>query len=163
VNARPAGAAYVARSRRYALALGLALSSWGVHLNASADCVDDAAQFHTVNPWILRAIAMQESGGNPNAVGRNSNGTVDLGNFGINSVHLPELARYGIARNDLFDPCKSVYVASWRLSKMVRKYGNTWEAVGAYHSETPVYRNRYAQTIKQIVSSWMASGILGQR
>ena len=35
-------------------------------LPASADCFDDAAQYHTVNPWVLRAITAQESGFNPN-------------------------------------------------------------------------------------------------
>ncbi len=34
-------------------------------------------------------------------------------------------------------PCVSVYVAAWRLREMTNKYGNTWAAVGAYHSETP--------------------------
>lgn len=129
-------------------------------LPARADCFDDAAQYHKVNPWILRAIAALESNFNPAAIGRNSNNTEDLGMFGTNTVHLPELARYGIGRNDLFDGCKSAYVASWRVAKMVQKYGNTWEAAGAYHSETPLYRDRYAARLRQLIEYWKSIGLL---
>lgn len=128
--------------------------------SARADCVDDAAQYHKVNPWILRAIAARESNFNPTAIGRNSNNTEDLGMFGTNTVHLPELARYGIDRKDLFDSCKAAYVASWRLAKMVRKYGNTWEAAGAYHSETPFYRDHYAARIRRLIEYWKSIGLL---
>jgi soluble lytic murein transglycosylase-like protein len=127
---------------------------------ARADCFDDAAQYHQVNPWILRAIAARESRFIPSTVSRNTNNTVDIGIAGINSVHLPELARYGISQNDLLDGCKAVYVEGWRLAKMVKKYGNTWVAVGAYHSETPGYRDRYASLIRQIIDLWAAQGLM---
>jgi hypothetical protein len=79
--------------------------------------------------------------------------------FGTNSVHLPELARHSISRDDLIDDCKSTYVAAWPLAKMVRKYGNSWEAVGAYYSETPFYRDRYKALIQQIIDFWIAQGL----
>ena len=41
---------------------------------AYADCFDDAAAFHRVNPTVLRAIAIVESGGKASAV--NHNGTI---------------------------------------------------------------------------------------
>lgn len=130
---------------------------------ARADCFDDAVVFHKVNPWILRAIAARESNFNPMAIAHNSNNTYDIGLFGTNSVHLPELARYGITKLDLLDGCKSVYVAGWRLSKMVRKYGNTWKAVGAYNSETPSYRDRYASAIQTIVNFWIEQDVLSRQ
>lgn len=89
-----------------------------------ADCFDDAAAYHHVNPWILRAIAARESGFKPNTLVSNSNHTVDIGQAGINSVHLPELARYGISREDLLDGCKSTYVSGWQLAKKIHKFGN---------------------------------------
>ncbi len=55
----------------------------------------------------------------------------------INSIHLRRLFGYGISKEALMQPCVSVYVAAWRLREMTNKYGNTWAAVGAYHSETP--------------------------
>jgi len=146
--------------RRRGLAVCLALAACTTPSLALADCFDDAAQYHQVNPWILRAIAARESGFRPATVSRNTNGTVDIGMFGTNSVHLSELARYGISQNDLLDGCKATYVGGWRLGKMVKKYGNSWLAVGAYHSETPTYRDRYAALIRQIIDFWIAQGIM---
>lgn len=127
---------------------------------ARADCFDNSAAYHNVNPWILRAIAARESRFNPATVSRNKNNTVDIGIAGINSVHLPELERFGISQNDLLDSCKSMYVAGWRLAKMIKKYGNTWEAVGAYHSETPRHRDRYSSLIRQIIDFWITKGVM---
>jgi soluble lytic murein transglycosylase-like protein len=146
--------------RRLFLAACLTLPLFGTPGLARADCFEEAARYHKVNPWILRAIAAQESKFNPAAIGHNSNDTEDIGMFGTNSVHLPELARYGISRSDLFDGCKSAYIAAWRLSKMVKKYGNTWDAAGAYHSETPVHRDRYAAIIRRIVEYWISVGLV---
>jgi hypothetical protein len=56
-----------------------------------ADCIDDAADYHRVHPYVLRAIAFQESRMRPAAVNRNADGSVDFGMMGINSVHLAEL------------------------------------------------------------------------
>lgn len=128
----------------------------------AGDCFDEAAGFHQVNPWVLRAIAAQESTFNANALHVNSNGSVDIGMNGTNSVHLPELAKFGISQNDLLDPCKSIYVAAWQLKKKVRKYGNTWAAIGAYHSETPQYRDAYASKIRITLEYWSKQGLLGQ-
>jgi len=130
-------------------------------LQAAADCFDDAAQYHNVNPWILRAIAAQESRFNPAAKHRlNSNGTMDHGMTGINDVHLPELARYGVTSGDLLDGCKSVFLAGWHLRKMVNQFGNTWAAVGAYNSKTPSKRDIYAEKIRRIIDFWTEKGII---
>ena len=129
--------------------------------HARADCFDDAAQYHNVNPWILRAIAAQESGFNPTATHPlNGDGSRDHGMTGINDVHLPELARYGITVGDLRDWCKSVFVEGWHLRNMVNKFGNTWAAVGAYNSKTPSKRDVYAAKIRRIVDFWIARGIV---
>lgn len=138
-------------------ALALATAS----LPARADCFDDAAVYHRVNPWILRAIAAQESRFNPTANHPvNANGTRDHGMTGINDVLLPELSRYGITSGDLLDGCKSVYLAGWHLRRMVNKYGNTWDAVGAYNSKTPSKRDAYKEKIRRIINFWVANGII---
>lgn len=73
-------------------ALALALLA---PIPATADCFDDAARYHNVNPWILRAIATQESRFNPTAIHPvNRDGTRYHGMTGI-TVHLPELADTG--------------------------------------------------------------------
>jgi soluble lytic murein transglycosylase-like protein len=127
---------------------------------AHADCLDEAAQYHHVNPWILRAIAYQESRFNSQAIGHNANGSSDFGAFGANSVHLPELAKYGIGKTDLFDICKGAYVAAWHLSKMVHKYGNTWDAVGAYNGEHRDKMTLYEEKIRRIIDYWMSRGLI---
>jgi soluble lytic murein transglycosylase-like protein len=121
---------------------------------AHADCFDEAARYQKVNPLILRAIAWQESHNRPDALHKNANGSTDYGVMQINSVHLPILATYGISSNTLMQPCKNVYIAAWHLRRQMNKYGNTWQAIGAYHSETPALRDEYAQQIAAILRKW---------
>ncbi|KAF7963373.1 lytic transglycosylase [Cupriavidus sp. UYMU48A] len=125
---------------------------------ALADCFHDAASFHRVNPLILRAIAIVESGGRPDATNRNRNGSVDYGMMQINSIHLPELARYGIGVSDLYDGCKSVFTGALILRRSIDKYGNTWAAVGSYNSATPYFRDRYAAKVKTVVEFLLTQG-----
>jgi soluble lytic murein transglycosylase-like protein len=68
----------------------------------------------------------------------------------INSSHLAELSRFGIGVQDLVDPRRNIFVGTWHYSKMIRKYGSTWQAVGAYHSEMPELRNRHAFDVNRI-------------
>lgn len=160
---RPGAKLETRRPRRLAPTLALALLAITCTLPAPAiaDCFDDAGQYHNVNPWILRAIAAQESRFNPTANHPvNSDGTRDHGMSGINDVHLPELARYGISAADLRDGCKSVFVSGWHLRKMTDKFGNTWEAVGAYNSKTPSKRDIYKEKIRRIIDFWIERGII---
>ena len=123
---------------------------------ARADCIDDAAVRHQVNALVLRAIGWQESGLQPAAVGRNANGSIDLGAFQINSVHLPELRRYGIDRAALADGCVSAEVAAWHYRRQVELHGTGWQAVGSYHSQTPARAAWYANQIAAILVRWKA-------
>jgi len=138
--------------RPIAAAVLLALA--GSATLARADCFDEAAGYQKVNPLILRAIAWQESHNRPDAVHRNANGSIDYGVMQINSVHLATLAHYGISTSTLMQPCKNVYIAAWHLRQKMNKYGNTWAAIGAYHSESPSLRDKYAQQIAEILRQW---------
>jgi hypothetical protein len=122
--------------------------------HARADCIDDAAGRHQVNAQVLRAIGWQESRLRPDAVGVNANGSVDVGAFQINSVHLATLARYGIAREALADGCVCADVAAWHYRRQVDALGNTWAAVGAYHSRTPARAAWYANQVAAILVRW---------
>jgi soluble lytic murein transglycosylase-like protein len=121
---------------------------------ARASCFDDAAAYQHVNPLILRAIAWQESHDHPDAMHVNANGSVDYGLMQINTIHLPALERYGIGKDALMSPCKNVYIAAWQLRRQMIRYGNTWAAVGAYHSATPALRDQYARQIAGILRHW---------
>jgi soluble lytic murein transglycosylase-like protein len=123
-------------------------------LPAHADCFDAAASYQHVNPNVLRAIAWQESRNRGDAVHKNDNGSTDYGLMQINSVHLPVLSQYGISSETLMEPCKNVYIAAWHLRRQMNKYGNTWQAVGAYHSATPALRDAYARQIISILAKW---------
>ncbi|WP_321899794.1 lytic transglycosylase domain-containing protein [Paraburkholderia heleia] len=122
---------------------------------ARADCFDDAAAYHRVNPLVLRAIAWQESHDHGDAVHSNADGSIDYGLMQINSIHLPVLANYGITSRTLMDPCKNLYIAAWHLRHQINRFGNTWQAVGAYHSTTPALRDQYARQIIAILRRWM--------
>ena len=118
------------------------------------DCVTQAATYQSVNPWILRAIIQVESSFNPNALNKNNNGTVDVGIAQINSMHFKELGKYGIGQRELMNGCISSYVAAWHLRKQVVAYGNTWFAVGAYHSTTKCYNERYTGLVWNVLLKW---------
>ena len=85
---------------------------------------------------------------------KNANGSIDYGLMQINSIHLAILSQYGISTGTLMEPCKNVYIAAWHLRQKMNKYGNTWQAVGAYHSETPTLRDQYSKQIAGILEKW---------
>src|SRR4051812_45901669 len=68
-------------------------------------CWEAAAQRYQLEASLLYAIAATESGLNPRAENRNTNGSVDVGLMQINSTWLPTLARHGIHADDLWQPC----------------------------------------------------------
>lgn len=111
-------------------------------------CWDSAAKYHGVDPWLLYSIAYTESRFNPNAVGKNKNGTYDLGMMQINDrVWLPKLNKMGITKKMLKDPCVSIYVGAWILKQNINEFGYTAKAIGAYNSRTPVHNQRYAKKV----------------
>lgn len=119
-------------------------------------CIDRAAAYHQVSPVLLRAIAWHEGGFKTHWVSKNTNGSRDIGALQINSIHLKELAQYGVHEADLLDGCVSAYVGAWHLKRQIDKYGLTWQAVGAYHSATPEHNAKYANIIIGVLASWGA-------
>jgi soluble lytic murein transglycosylase-like protein len=116
-------------------------------LSAHADCLDDAAAFHRVNASLVKAIATEESGMNPTRIGRNSNGSIDIGLMQINSWWLPKLASFGVNKESLLDACTNAFVGTWILAQNIARYGDTWEAVGAYNAVSPSKRADYVKKI----------------
>jgi soluble lytic murein transglycosylase-like protein len=119
-----------------------------------ADCWERAGQSFGIAPELLYAIAQQESGLNPQASNSNNNGTNDIGLMQINSVHLPRLKKMGIDEKQLRqDSCLSIIIGASILSDMMKRYGYSWEAVGAYNAGMGVSRQalrmRYAEQVWQ--------------
>jgi soluble lytic murein transglycosylase-like protein len=106
-------------------------------------CIASAAQFHRVDPRLLKAILMVESRLNPKAVNYNTNGTKDIGVAQVNTIHLATLEKHGIGEKELQDGCVNTYVGAWLLRKQISRYGLNWFGIAAYHSVTPDKNYRY--------------------
>jgi soluble lytic murein transglycosylase-like protein len=115
--------------------------------SARADCLDDAAAYQHINPQLVHVIAQHESEMRANAVHMNADGTEDIGLMQVNSGELRGLARYGIRRGHLFNPCVNAYVGTWILARKIKRFGLTWKAVGAYNASTPWKQLNYANAI----------------
>ncbi|EBR8426895.1 lytic transglycosylase, partial [Salmonella enterica subsp. enterica serovar London] len=101
----------------------------------AVDCFDRAGVYYHIDSDLLRAIALQESRGNQNAIGVNRNGSIDVGLMQINSQYADFLRRYGISMLDLKqDVCLNIFVGAYILSKGFKKWGGGWNAVGAYNA-----------------------------
>jgi soluble lytic murein transglycosylase-like protein len=110
-------------------------------------CVAAASERHGVHQDLLTAILRVESGMRADPVRRNANGSIDVGIAQINSVHFAELKRHGIEWPHLLQPCVGIHVAAWHLKKQIVRLGNTWFAVGAYHSLTPRFNQLYQERV----------------
>jgi soluble lytic murein transglycosylase-like protein len=117
-----------------------------------------AAARYGTNAQVLYAIAQQESSLNPRAINKNVDGSVDFGLMQINSRWLPQLEKFGITANHLFDPCINLHVGAYILALSMQRHGNTWQAIGSYHSSTPARRDRYAQSIHRRLEN-LAQGL----
>lgn len=114
-----------------------------------AFCFDEAGKAFGINPFLLRGIARIESNLNPNAINRNTNGSVDIGLMQVNSSWVSNM---GLDPGRLrSDPCYNVMAGSKILKLCIDRHGYTWEAVGCYNA---VSRN------KRVNYSWKVFGML---
>lgn len=110
-------------------------------------CFEQAAKRYRVSAQLLRSISRVESGGNPAAFHRNANGSWDIGHMQINSAWLPTLAKYGITKDRLTNPCVNTHVGAWILANNFRRMGYGWNAVGAYNANSPDKIAAYARKV----------------
>lgn len=129
-------------------------------LSASAFCFEQAGARYGISPILLHSISVIENrSGDPRAINKNDNNTVDVGLMQINSRHLEDLARYGVTFNALLDPCTNVMVGAWLLAKHIARDGMTWRAVGSYHSRNPEKGLPYGERVrKQVLKTLAANG-----
>ena len=108
-------------------------------------CFDEAGRTYGISPLLLRGIARVESNMKPEAVNRNSNGSIDLGLMQVNSFWLKTL---GTTSHELTsDPCYNVMAGAWILKGCLDRHGETWEAVGCYNATSRNKRVNYSWKI----------------
>lgn len=114
-----------------------------------AYCMVTAAQRYTLPLDVFRAVIATEGGWN-GMKKRNRNGSYDLGLAQINTIHLPELAQYGVSEVQLVrDVCVNLHVAAYRLRSEINRVGDFWRGVGNYHSRTPALNAAYQARVRR--------------
>lgn len=103
----------------------------GADTELSAEYVQycrEAGQAYHICPEFLEAVIEQESGGDPDAVGKD-------GEIGLMQVypeyHLDRMERLGM--HNLFDPRENIFVAADYLSELFFEYGDAGTALMAYN------------------------------
>ncbi|MFP1526992.1 transglycosylase SLT domain-containing protein [Escherichia coli] len=100
----------------------------------ATDCFDSAGRDYKIDPDLLRAISWKHRY-RVNAIGINPVRIWQRTDAGKHSQHFNELARYGIKPEHLTtDPCMNIYTGAYYLAIAFKKWGVTWEAVGAYNA-----------------------------
>ena len=130
----------------------------------AADCFDMAGRDYKIDPDLLRAISWQESRFKIDAIGRNPVTGYGSGLMQIDSQHFNELSRYGIKPDHLLsDACLNIYTGAYYLAQAFKKWGVSWDAVGAYNAgfkKTPrqaARRYEYAKKIHYYYTAIKAS------
>lgn len=109
----------------------------------SNEMIDDIATRSGVDPNIVKAIIVEESGGNPNAVG---DGGESIGLMQIQPKHhKKKMEELGIV--SLFDPQENVILGCSILSDLYDKYGNYEDALSVYNSGNTKDGREYAEKI----------------
>jgi len=112
-----------------------------------------AASFYHLPPRVLPSIQAVE-GGRPGMIMRNTNGSADLGLMQVNTIWVEPLSRYAhipqqtVVFRLIYDPCFNVSASA----AIVRLYldeshGNLIQAVGYYHSHSPVLAAGYQRKV----------------
>ena len=76
---------------------------------------------------------------------QNANRSFDSGVMQVNSFWLK---KYGIPLEAALDPGANIFLGSWILKQEIERHGQTWNAVGAYHSPDEARSRRYIELVK---------------
>lgn len=108
-----------------------------ISAGANADCFHKVGKAYRLDPDYLRAIAYKESKFDHKAIGKNSDGTRDIGLMQINTSNLnwlkQKFPKISITKL-LSSPCYNIQVGAYILNENFRLYGRKWIAVGAYNA-----------------------------
>lgn len=108
-----------------------------IPLYSNAQCFDKVGRFYKFDPDYLRAIAWKESRYNANAIGKNNDGSRDIGIMQINTSNIQGLRAVFpniSVKNLLKYPCFNISVGGYILNENFKQYGRKWLAVGVYNA-----------------------------
>ncbi|MRT06060.1 transglycosylase SLT domain-containing protein [Ewingella americana] len=139
--------------KRIILILGIIIS---LSVNAYG-CFDSAGRDYRIDPDLLRAIAFRESSMNIHAMNIVSPDKYAVGTMQIHSQNFRHLAQFGITPQKLYqDGCMNIYTGAYYLAIAFKRWGVSWNAVGAYNAgfskkpEQQKKRQKYAKEVSQI-------------
>ena len=104
--------------------------------------MESVKEFPDISPALLRALIMHESGGNPNAVPKDSNGNLLSSAKGLGQL-IDATAREMGVKNP-FDPYENAQGAAKYLNQQLKEFGNVEAALAAYFRGPGAVRNHLA-------------------
>lgn len=125
-------------------------------------CVHDSSAAYKISPFILLSILKVESSGRTGVIGKNTNGTEDIGpaQFNTSSWARVLTQKYKIPREALLnDMCQSVRALGFAVRTEINHAGgDLWKGVGNYHSRTPFHHVKYIRLVHGAYQKMTAKG-----
>lgn len=125
-------------------------------------CMALVAQIYSLPPRVLPSIHAVE-GGAPGVEHRNTDGSTDLGVMQINTLWLPMLSRYTrldpatVRDRLLHQPCFNIAAAGLIMRTYLDEtQGDLMQAIGNYHSHTPVLNQHYQVKVRTAAAAMFA-------
>ena len=125
---------------------------------ANFTCVRQAAFDHQVPLRFLLAINSIERGRYNQKV-LNSNSSHDLGQFQINTIHLPAFSKFGateydIANRGCYNAQAAARLLSLALQEPLKRHLDIFTRAAGYHSWTPQYNSIYRGKLITYLKQW---------
>lgn len=125
-------------------------------------CMALVASIYHLPPRVLPSIHVVEGGAN-GAVSPDANGSADLGVMQVNTIWLPALSAYTKLPKDVVErrlidlPCFNIAAAGAILRTYLNQTrDNLMNAIGDYHSHTPLLNKSYQLAVEQAAHNLFA-------
>ncbi len=123
-----------------------------------AACLLLAAQTYNIPPAVMIGIMTVEGGKVGQAV-KNTNDTYDLGPMQINTLWVPQLARFwGVSERTAKhwiqnDACTNLGVSAWILRQHMNETKSLSKSIAYYNSRTPSIGGKYRKKVYNAMKS----------
>ena len=123
----------------------------------------DAGQMYYIDPLLIKAHCVKESGLNPTAYNaKNWDASIDVGLCQINSWWYPKLKEHNITPDMLTIPAISIYWAAYVINHNFSVGGQNLNSIGAYNAgwkkKHQATRNKYAREVLEIYEELKKGG-----